>query len=56
MIDFVGRDTHKSRRQAHPKENTTTAEKVKFVVRAFPIIFTVFFILNQILEHASYHS
>ena len=55
MIDYVGRDTQKPRTQVRRKGETTTAEKAWFVAKAFPVVFTVVFILNQILEHASRH-
>jgi hypothetical protein len=55
MIDYVGRDGHKPRTQVRHKNVTPLAEKAKFVAVAFPIVFTVIFILNQILEHASRH-
>jgi len=55
MIDFVGRDVPKARTQTHPKGRAGAGEIIRFVCLAFPVVFTVLFILNQILEHASRH-
>ncbi|WP_168199692.1 hypothetical protein [Pantoea sp. CCBC3-3-1] len=55
MIDYVGRDIAAPRTQTRNKAVDTGAAKVKFVLLNFPVVFTVFFILNLILEHASHH-
>ena len=55
MIDYVGRDVPKARAQTRRKGRASTGEVIRFVSLAFPVVFTVLFILNQILEHASRH-
>lgn len=52
MIDYIGRDLPKPRAQTRRKGTAPLAEKIKFVALAFPVVFTVLFILNQVMEHA----
>lgn len=55
MIDYVGRDVTKARAQTRRKGSSSIAEKIRFTALAFPVVFTILFVLNQILEHASRH-
>lgn len=55
MIDYVGRDVPKSRAQTRRKGRATAREIIHFVSLAFPVVFTILFILNQVLEYASRH-
>jgi len=55
MIDYVGRDVPKAHAQTRRKGRASAGEIAKFISLAFPVVFTILFVLNQILEHASHH-
>lgn len=55
MIDYVGRDSVTTAKQATRKAEYSLKKKILYTLNAFPIVFTIIYVLNLVMEHASRH-
>lgn len=55
MIDYARRDSAVAANQATRNSETSVKVKLLTTIKVFPAVFTVIYLLNMVMEHASRH-